>query len=62
MDPHLFDVKEMLTILERPDFELAPQTAGLDQVTKMGRTTRSAFSILNYMEDWLPRLDCYGLS
>lgn len=39
----LLDVKEVLTILERPDFELAPQTADLDQITKMVRTTRSTF-------------------
>ena len=58
----LLDVNEVLTILERPDFELAPQTAGLDQVTKMGRTTRSAFSILTSIKNWLPRLDFYGLS
>ena len=32
-------IKEILTILERPDFELAPKTAGLDQVRKMVRTT-----------------------
>ena len=43
-------VVEMLTILERPDFELAPKTVGLDQVREMVRTTRSAFSILNFYE------------
>ena len=33
------DVAGMLTILERPDLELAPRTTGLDQVRKMVRTT-----------------------
>jgi len=53
-----FDVKEMLTIFEQPDFELAPKTAGLDQVRKMVRTTRAAFSILISVKAWLPRRNC----
>lgn len=56
------DVMEMLTILERPNFELAPKTAGLDQVRKTVRTTRNAFSILTSMKAWFPRLDCSVLS
>jgi len=55
-------VKGMLTILERPDFGLAPKTAGLDQVRKMVRTTQSAFSILTSMKAWLPRHNCPVLS
>ena len=58
----LLDVNEVLTILERPDFELAPQTAGLDQVTKIVRTARSAFFILTSIKALFPRLGCYGLS
>jgi len=50
-----FDVKEMLTIFERPDFELAPKTAGLNEVRKMVRTTRGAFSVLISVKAWLPR-------
>jgi hypothetical protein len=57
-----FDVQGMLEILERPDFELASETAGLDQVRKMVRTTRSALSILTSVKDWLPRRNCSALS
>ena len=56
------DVVEMFIILERPDFELAAKTAGLDQVRKTVRTGQSAFSILPSMKVWLPRLDCSVLS
>ena len=37
------DVVEMFIILERPDFELAANTVGLDQVRKTVRTAQSAF-------------------
>jgi hypothetical protein len=62
MDILPFDVQGMLEILERPDFELASKTAGLDQVRKMVRTTRSALSILTSMKAWLPRRNCSALS
>ena len=43
-------VKKMLTVLERPDFKLAPKTAGLDQVRTMVRTTWSVLPILTSMK------------
>jgi len=51
-------VKEMLTVLERPDFELSPKTAGLDQVRTMVRTTWSVLAILTSMKALLPRRNC----
>ena len=43
----LLAVKEKLTILEQPNFELVPESAGLDQVRTMVRTTLSAFSLFS---------------
>ena len=47
-------MKEILTILEQPDFELVPKSAGLDQVRTMVRTTLSAFSLFSTsMKAWV---------
>ena len=40
--------KSMLTILERPDLELAPKTTGLDQVREMVRVTQECSSTHAY--------------
>ena len=57
-------VKEILTILEQPDFELLPKSAGLDQVRTMVRTASSAFSLFYtyFYESLLSRCNCSVVS
>ena len=57
--PLLLDIEETFTI---PEFELAPQTAGLGSSHENGSYNKSAFYIPTSMKVSLPRLDCYGLS